>query len=557
MALQGDLEKLDYLTRPESTFEFGRVQLNQVLKYLILNKQDATVIQILERSPEYAQSLNSGCFLFCLQVAVCAKARDARSASCIRDDGLLHVFKRMLKIHASQNRLILEGDEYGLSGRHLLNYAVDHDLTGYAEALLSLGDSAMRRDVVMGWVRLKSSIYSPNYLMTMLYRHQSLFVDVINCLSDDGRGDQDDGIRHTLGGLLSVAVKIQNDGAVRCLIDAGAGISSGYTEGPPTKENTLHMAAFHGRVDYINLLLAKFDGQRDVLNATEHRRQLTPLAIACMFGHESVVQALLLAGADASKTDRFGWTAKEHAAYRGHQTVAGLLGDWDRTIVQGGPTNAIPAMAEPMAPTLKLGEQAIIVNLGSVQARLKEYPVEVSCCSSSPAAAAKEDTLYSLTISAPQGTLDGEDPVSMTLDLPPINDDLDTKPCVFMLKEDATPVLTFRITARNRFDLSQEKVVGIGSAVLEGIKLTAGCPRESLVRERSAAILDCHTRAVMGTVLFTFVRATPYPHLQDPLPSQKRRSSDGMMLVGHRGMTAMHALRGTCLSAPRIWPEQR
>ncbi|KAK7928393.1 ankyrin repeat-containing protein [Apiospora marii] len=369
----------------------------------------------------------------------------------------------------------------------------------------------------------------------MLYRHQPTFIDVIKCLGEDARGKGETGLRRMLDGFLVTAVRIQNDEAVRCLVDAGAGLSSQPEAGPTNGETSLHIAALLGRPDYVNLVLANHDGQRDVLNATEHRRRLTPLAIACMYGHEAIVKALLHAGADASKTDRFGWTAKELAAYRGHQTIAGLLEDWDRTIVEGGPTNAIPAMAEPVAPPLKSGEQAIIVNLGSVQARLKEDPVEVSCCSSSPAAAAKDDTLYSLTISAPQGALDGKDPVSMAFELPLINDDLDTKPCVFMLKEDATPVLTFRITARNRFDLAHEKVVGIGSAVLEGIKLTAGCPRESLVRERTAAILNCDTMDVMGTVLFTFVQATPYPHLQDPLPLQKHQNSDGMMLVGHRG----------------------
>ncbi|KAK8059218.1 Glycerophosphoryl diester phosphodiesterase family protein [Apiospora saccharicola] len=541
MALQGDIEKLNYLTRPESKFEFGRVKFNQMLKYLILNRLDATTIQILERSPEYAQSLNTDSFLFCLQAAVCARESDARSAASIRDDGLLHVFKRMLKLHASQNRQILQRDDYGLSGLNLLNFATAHDLTGYSEAILSLGDSVMRRDMVIKLVKLARPIDAPQPLEIMLYRRRPIFVDIINCLNKDGRGEQDDDLRRTLGGLLLVAVKMQDDEAVRCLVDAGAGISSGYALGSPInpiKENTLHIAAMHGRVDYINLLLANIDGQMqvDALNATEHRRRLTPLAIACMCGHESVVKALLLAGADLSKLDRLGWTAKELAAYRGHQTIAGLLGDWDRTIVQGGPANAIPAMAEPVAPTLKPGEQAIIVNLGSIQARLKEDPIQVGCCSSSPAAAAKDDSLYSLTISAPQGALAGKDPVSMKFELPLINDDLDTKPCVFMLKEDATPVLTFRITTRNRFDLSQEKVVGIGSAVLESIKLTAGCPRESLVRERTAAILDCDTMDVMGTVLFTFVRATPYPHLQDPLPSQTRQSSDGMMLVGHRDL---------------------
>ncbi|KAK6852884.1 hypothetical protein PG995_011435 [Apiospora arundinis] len=50
MVLQGDAEKLIRLADPGSPFDFGIVQLGQVLKYLILNRLDATAIRILELS---------------------------------------------------------------------------------------------------------------------------------------------------------------------------------------------------------------------------------------------------------------------------------------------------------------------------------------------------------------------------------------------------------------------------------------------------------------------------------------------------------------------------
>ncbi|KAK8091251.1 ankyrin repeat-containing protein, partial [Apiospora phragmitis] len=536
LVLQGNAEKLVQLARPDYTFDFGIIQLDQVIRYLVLNKLEATAIQVLERSPEFAQSLNKDCLLFSMRVATSARASDEGSAARgvrRREDELLEVFQRMMQLCPSPTPLFLEPDGSGLE---LLSYAAKLDLIRYCETILSLGGPAMRPDWVAKLMRSTKGSKLLTPFEIMLHRHQSMFTDVITCLCEDICVRNEHDIRCILDGLLTTAVRVGNDEAVRCLVDVGAGISSQSTAGQASDQNALHIAALQGRVDYVNLLLANSDQRNEMIDATEPRRGLTALAISCMYGHEGVVKALLLAGADVSTTDRFGWTAKEHAAYRGHQTIAGLLGAWDRTILQGGPANSFPAMTEPTATSLGQGEHAIIVNLGSVQAWLKVDPVETSCYSPSPAAAAKEDTSYSLTISAPQESQVGKATASMIFDLPLINDDLDTTACVFMLKDDAVPVLTFRITACSRLDPSQEKVVGIGSAVLEGIKLAAGCPRENLVRERTAAILDCDTMNVIGTVLFTFVRATPYPYLQDPLPSQKRQSSDGMILVGHRGL---------------------
>ena len=54
-------------------------------------------------------------------------------------------------------------------------------------------------------------------------------------------------------------------------------------------------------------------------------RGWTPLFIACVEGHLSIVKLLIEAGANQHKLDCFGWTAKEHAAFRGYLQIAVLL----------------------------------------------------------------------------------------------------------------------------------------------------------------------------------------------------------------------------------------
>ena len=54
-------------------------------------------------------------------------------------------------------------------------------------------------------------------------------------------------------------------------------------------------------------------------------RGWTPLFIACVEGHLSIVKLLIKAGANQHKLDCFGWTAKEHASFRGFLEIAALL----------------------------------------------------------------------------------------------------------------------------------------------------------------------------------------------------------------------------------------
>lgn len=87
----------------------------------------------------------------------------------------------------------------------------------------------------------------------------------------------------------------------------------------------LYRAANDGREDDVKAILASALGDDGLLNRAESVNDWTPLFVACVNGHLSIVELLLEAGVKHGLCDRAGWTEIEHAAYKGHMKVAELL----------------------------------------------------------------------------------------------------------------------------------------------------------------------------------------------------------------------------------------
>lgn len=100
--------------------------------------------------------------------------------------------------------------------------------------------------------------------------------------------------------LMMAAFRGQLDLA-RYLVARGAQVNrSGWTP--------LHYAATNGHVAMIEYLL----GQRADINAASPN-ETTPLMMAAMYGSQDAAQALLKAGADASRKNQLGMTAADFA----------------------------------------------------------------------------------------------------------------------------------------------------------------------------------------------------------------------------------------------------
>ena len=91
------------------------------------------------------------------------------------------------------------------------------------------------------------------------------------------------------------------------------------------KEPLLYTASRLGHEGLVNVLLSADLKDKVDINVPENVRGWTPLIVASVEGHLSIVELLITAGADQLKLDRFGWSAKEHAAFRGHLRLAALL----------------------------------------------------------------------------------------------------------------------------------------------------------------------------------------------------------------------------------------
>lgn len=118
-------------------------------------------------------------------------------------------------------------------------------------------------------------------------------------------------------------------------------------------------------------------GRYPDLNVLETVHGWTPLYIACVEGHRAVAKLLLKAAAKQDIYDYSGCTANEHAAVRGHLTLAGMLTSLGTENPLGGPAST------PMQPTFqttmsfKTDRHCLIINLGVLQNGKRVKAVEL------------------------------------------------------------------------------------------------------------------------------------------------------------------------------------
>ncbi|TDZ74599.1 Glycerophosphocholine phosphodiesterase GDE1 [Colletotrichum trifolii] len=355
------------------------------------------------------------------------------------------------------------------------------------------------------------------------------------------------------GAVLAMATKSNYKVIVEMLVEAGVDINWQDKTG----ETALHLAARFGHDNIAKVLIRGTDEQKADLEIGENSYSWTPLHVAAVDGHLSMVQLLVDAGAEIAKTDSSGWTAKEHAALRGYLDIAKLLasqpeaelvrptkefkvsGESSRsaspennTSLDGRKSNGT---ARPLEPVKTFGhryltdQSMVLVSLGSMDMRKNIEAVKLESVPLTEAHLTELDTALSIVVSATGAQ--GEPTI---VDLP-VHENISTEPIVFTAVDPSQVKIMFDIVPT--YSGNEKNKIGRGVALLSSIKPTIGAKRMNLQGDVCVPILASNLD-VIGTVNFNFLVVTPFSHPNMEINSQQTywKKLDTTMVIGHRGM---------------------
>ncbi|KAM5440431.1 hypothetical protein McanMca71_003914 [Microsporum canis] len=331
-------------------------------------------------------------------------------------------------------------------------------------------------------------------------------------------GDGDDSLNKTLSHLLLIAIKYQYDEIVRLLASRCINMDQISNNG----ETCLHVACQTGREDYIDILLEAASRLNGDVDVQEIAYGWTPLITASVKGYIPIVEALLRVGANERLLDYRGWTAKEHAAFRGHFAVANRL-EVDKPLIS--------AIGRPYTAAsnhkLQDGTTYLVVNLGVVQKRRQVKPLDLKHLLQDLSQELLNTTLSLEISTSPKG-------VTQILRVPLLGDLIDDT-LLFPIDNLSEAYIMFKLF-RNTSFCTGDTLIGSGIALLRS-RDEANCSHhESLVRESTVPILAKETMKLLGTITFTSFIATPFSRLNTPTSSfEYLKQLQSTQLIGHRG----------------------
>ena len=359
-----------------------------------------------------------------------------------------------------------------------------------------------------------------------------------------------------LSDVLILAVRANFVVIVKLLVDAGLDLNYQDDQG----ETALHVAARLGRVDCANILLNGSASQTADAEIAEYTYGWTPLFISCVEGRLDVARVLIESGVDVDRPDTSGWTAKEHAALRGHMDVANALADLTASPVSSDPESPLSTSitdrkmngiasgngsSKSVEPVKTYGHRyltndtMILVSLGTMDSRKAVEAVNLDHIPLTDAHSTQLDTALSVVISANGARGEGS-----IIDLP-VQDSITTEPFVFYTPNVTKVKLLFDIVPT--YAGSNDQIVGRGVALLSSIKPSVGSKRISLQGDVAVPIVAANTLEVIGSVNFNFLIITPFTHpnmtIAEDLTYWKSMAST--MVIGHRGLGKNVAARSS------------
>jgi len=342
-------------------------------------------------------------------------------------------------------------------------------------------------------------------------------------------------LKQTMGKRLRIAIKNQNDDIIRALLKSKS--KPRLTSETP-RTTCLHAAAEVGRFDHTVLVLDAFCVRKIDFDTPDESRGWTPLFYAFSNGHYDVARLLLEAGSNEQYVDPSGWTAKEHAVFKGHLALADLFTASGTSDLGTGPAQIPRSVSTSPRLCCRKDESVIIASLGSTQKHNHRHTASaIHIDYSHPADADPShntDHEYYLNVHAP-----GSGSCSARRLRLPVLDDKINDPFIFAVPNTTSPRLKFDIRCPNVAEPGEDILVASGTALLDGNIRQFGTNRQSLIREHTVTLLDRKTMEMAGTITFTYMVATPFPHAQPELPLPINLTlgfGEPPTLIGHRGL---------------------
>ena len=363
------------------------------------------------------------------------------------------------------------------------------------------------------------------------------------------------------GAVLAVATQSNFIKIVKLLVDAGVDVNYQSEQG----ETALHVSARFGHEECAKALLQGSGLHKTEVDVPEKTFGWTPLFIACVDGHVSIVRLLLEHGANLDRPDADGWTVREHAALRGHMHIVQELAKIAPAKPLPLETRALPIHAssleerrsknlarensqnhqKPLESLKSFGHRyltdqiMVLVSLGSMDTRKDVPAVKLDDIPFADAHATQLDTALSVVVSASGAT--GE---STVIDLP-VQENICTEPITFKTNDVSKVKLLFDIVPT--YAGSKDRIVGRGVALLSTFKTSLGSKRIPLQGDLSVPILAQSTMDVIGSVNFNFIIITPFAHPNLSITEQHTywKTMTSTMVIGHRGLGKNTASRNS------------
>ena len=302
----------------------------------------------------------------------------------------------------------------------------------------------------------------------------------------------------------------------------------------------LYLAAKANDTTIVRAILASPVARDGQLNVFETARGWTPLIVACVKGLAPIVEMLIEAGADQGLLDFAGWTAKEHAVFRGHLQVGKLLatqGFGARCAPAGRPQ---PLARRPVYYRKQMSSSQIFVYLGPSHTRSTLEPVELAGHSLTRNMAAGDKTGFGVMIRA-QGTSDN---LSRSIGLP-IPENMVNEPVSFSTEDPENVILIFELFRDTSTSGEGTRVIGTGIAHLRSLRQGLAPKRESLIRHFTIPMLQNGMKTCIGTITYSILVIGSY-QLENP----PKKTSPGFWnergsypVIGHRGSGANSTTR--------------